>query len=370
MVRPKKPVKDETLKHWLTEFKNKTTRQVYCSALRVFKKNLEIEDLGEYLKSEPDGITDIRLFVSSLEGRPSTTVKGYVATVRVFFQDHNLKMGENDWIKLKRRGYIPKRVRAETRDKKPTKTQLKQILNYMDIKGRALVMFLLSSGARIGETLQLKTEDFDLEADPPRVHIRAEITKGEVGKRTAYFSYEARDALKDWLAIKDSMGKRDGTTYKGEIVFSFSYNTAKLMWNRAYDKAGLGIKDGRTGRRVYHIHSLRKFFRTKIGLDLDITNALMGHSEYLDNSYLRLEEQGEISTAYLEAMSNVSVYQVEENALRKAVEPIQEELEALKKKYTRLESMYEATAQVCKQFNRVELEKTIKEIYQKVKTEA
>lgn len=136
MVRPIKPVNDDALKQWLTEFKNKKTRQVYCSALRAFKKNLKIEDLGEYLKSEIDGSTDIKLFVSSLEGRPATTVKGYVAAVRVFFQDHNLKMEENNWIKLRRRGFIPKRVRTETRDKKPTKKMLKQILNYADIKAR------------------------------------------------------------------------------------------------------------------------------------------------------------------------------------------------------------------------------------------
>jgi len=83
------------------------------------------------------------------------------------------------------------------------------------------------------------------------------------------------------------------------------------MWNRACDKADVGIKDKRTNRRIHHIHSLRKFFRTKIGLDLDVTYALMGHAEYLDDCYLRLEEEGEIAAAYLEAMPNVSVYGVE-----------------------------------------------------------
>ena len=64
------------------------------------------------------------------------------------------------------------------------------------------------SGARIGETLQLKKEDFELDAEPPRVHIRAEYTKGGVGARITYFSFEARDAIKDWLAIKDGLKKK------------------------------------------------------------------------------------------------------------------------------------------------------------------
>lgn len=372
MVRPKKPITDKSLKNWLeNSFKNQGTKRAYTAALRAFKKNLGIDDLSEYLQSGPDANNDLRRFLSSLDGRPSKTISAYVTPVRVFFMDHNVNIDSNGWQKLKRRGFYPKRVQAVTRDRKPTKAMLKKILNYADIKGRTLFLFLLSSGARIGETLQLEIEDFDLEADPPKVHIRGEYTKGGVGERTTYFSYEARDALKDWLRIKDTMGKRDGKgTYESPLMFPFSDTTASLMWNRSCDKSGLGDKDNRTGRRIYHLHSLRKFFRTKIGLDLDMTHALMGHTEYLDNAYLRLDEEGEIAQAYLEVMSNVSVYQVEEIALRKAVEPIQEELEALKKKYTRLESMYEAAATLYKQLDRKELEKTIKEIYQKVKAEA
>ena len=54
MVRPRKPITDPTLKTWITEFSNKNTKRQYCSALRLFKKNLGIEDLSQYLKSEPD----------------------------------------------------------------------------------------------------------------------------------------------------------------------------------------------------------------------------------------------------------------------------------------------------------------------------
>ncbi len=234
---------------------------------------------------------------------------------------------------------MPKRVRAETRDKKPTKPMLKKILNYADLKARAQTLFLLSSGARIGETLQLEKDDFDFSSDPPRVHIRAEITKGGVGERTTYFSYEAKDAIQDWLKIKDTLTKR-GTSgdFSGERVFAWNSASARFMWNLACDKAGYGDRDKRTGRRIYHLHSLRKFFRTKIGLELDITHALMGHAEYLDDAYLRLEEEGEIANAYLEAMPNVSVYQVEDQELKQETESLREENEKLKKRIGQLES--------------------------------
>ena len=382
-MKPRKPVTDPVLKEWLTEFKKLTTRRSYLSSMRKFKEHLQIEDLGKYLKSSPDATGDIRRFLTTLDGRPSKSIMTYVTAVKVFFQDHNVEVDDNGWRKLRRRGFIPKRVRAETRDKIPTKKLLKKILNYADLKARSQTLFLVSSGARIGETLQLEEDDFDFNADPPRVHIRAEITKGGIGERITYFSYEARDAIKDWLGIKGSIQKRSGGSYAGSRVFNWSSFTARFMWNLACDKAGCGDRDKRTGRRIYHLHTLRKFFRTKIGLDLDVTHALMGHAEYLDESYLR-QEQGEIAQSYLGAMANVSVYQIEELEVSKAVEPLKAELEYLKKrnnqilkdngdlkkKYDRLESMYEATAILCKQFDRKELEKTIKEIYQTVKAEA
>jgi len=329
---------DAVLEEWLQEFKKHSTQATYRSALRMFKKKLGIKDLGEYVKNEPNVVADVRKFLGALDGKPSKTVGTYVGAVKLFLQDNGAKVPDDDWRKIRRRGFMPKRVKAETRDKKPSKTQLKQILNYADIKCRSTVLFQCSSGARGGETLQLKEKDFSLDADPPRVNIRSEYTKGGIGGRTVYFSYEARDAIKDWLKIKNKMNRRGGGgTYASERMFPWTSTTARFMWNRACDKAGLDMRDEGTGRRVYHLHSLRKFFRTKIGLDLDVTHALMGHTEYLDDAYLRLEEEGEIAKAYLEAMPNVSVYQVEDHELKEQASALEQENVDLKNRMAQME---------------------------------
>ena len=143
-MRPKKEIKDQILKKWLLEFKNKHTRECYLSSLRKFKKNLQIESLDEYVKSSPDAMADIKRFLISLEGKPSKTVAASVAAVKSFFMDNNISFDETAWKKLRRRGFMPKRIRAETRDKRPTKPQLKKLLNYLDTKGRAMVLFLLT----------------------------------------------------------------------------------------------------------------------------------------------------------------------------------------------------------------------------------
>jgi len=330
---------EPTLAKWLSEFKSYNTQRGYRTAVRKYKQVLGIESLEKYLQGNPDTEADIRKFLQALDGKPSKTVSCYTQIVKVFFQDHGVKVPDEAWKKIRRRGFMPKRVKAETRDKKPTKAMLKKILNYSSLIARALILFLISSGARIGETLQLQKKDFDFEADPPKAHIRREYTKGGVGERTVFFSYEARDAIKDWIKIKDGLTKRGNHgDFSGETVFPLNSNTARWMWNHACDKAGFGVQDERTKRRVYHLHSLRKFFRTKIGLDTDITSALMGHVEGLDKAYVRLDQDQEVAEAYLEAMPNVSVYQVEDQELKEETESLREENEQLKKRIDQLES--------------------------------
>jgi len=56
-----------------------------------------------------------------------------------------------------------------------------------------------------------------------------------------------------------------------------------------------------------------------------VIHALMGHGQYLDDAYLRLEEEGEIAKQYLSCMGNVSVYAVEDLKLRERTEMMQEE---------------------------------------------
>ena len=352
MLSTQKVSIDPTLEKWLQEFLNPHTRNTYKSALNKYMKLLEIKHLENYLNRNPDVNSDIKKFLTLMNGKPSKTVKSYANAVKLFLNEKGHKLETEDWKKLTRRGYLPKRVRALTQDKKPSKEILRNILNHSNIKGRSLFLFLESSGTRIGETLQLKKEDLELDANPPKAYIRAEYTKGGVGARTVYFSYEARDAIKEWFKVKDQWKKRAvGGTHDANRVFPWTDQTARFMWNLACDKTRVGTKDKQTNRRIYHLHSLRKFFRSNCGLDIDVINALMGHSEYLDSSYLRLDEEGEIAEAYLKAMPNLSAFTVEDKTLQKKTESLEEENEELKKRVKQLESKSTDLEEIQRQMN-------------------
>lgn len=130
-------------------------------------------------------------------------------------------------------------------------------------------------------TLQLKVSDLDLEADPLRAYIHPEYTKGCYGGRVVFMTHEIRDAIKEWLKVKeipyleDEEGKLrprkkrtpkmifnpqkgyigyDKQEYDPERVWDINESTARQILVDALKKSLLAERDPNTGRYRIHIH--------------------------------------------------------------------------------------------------------------------
>jgi len=288
------------IEKWIREnFASKSTKATYRSALVKFHQRFGQIHTPEQLE------TAIKEW--SLELRKHytpKTINTYIAAVLSFYGDHGIKLDAKSWRDIKKRKIVPP-AKPSTFDTAGTHEEWRKILSHMSLAGRSLFLFLLSTGCRIGEALQLKVSDLDLEADPPRAYIRPEYTKGGFGGRTVFFTYETRDTIEEYLKSKFLVNKRMPKRiynpklrryirpYKSneERVWDFNYSTAREMLIEALRRAGLDERDPRTGRRKIHIHSTRKFFRSNCGLPDALVHALMGHTGYLDQSYLRADPQ-------------------------------------------------------------------------------
>jgi len=145
------------------------------------------------------------------------------------------------------------------------------------------------------------------------------------------------------LEIKDRIGEKvkgsHHEKYDPELVWSMHLVTARKNFNEAVNRAGLNKRDSRTNRYKLHIHSLRKFFRSRIGLDPDQTHALLGHIGYLDDAYLRIHKK-ELAEAYIRAMPNITNNEAkyanaEIGKLKEDLELLREENRNLAKKLLR-----------------------------------
>jgi len=273
------------------------------SRVRSERELEKYEKLAErYLKevkNERDVFNDLLRFAASLSDKPPLTARTYFAGVKEFLASYDIELTTQQVKRI--RNKLPK-GKSRTVEADLDHEKLRKILQHMDLKGKVLVLTLLSSGMRIGEALQIELDDVNLSTEPAEIIVRGEYTKNGV-QRFTFVSKEARDALLEWLRVRNkylraAKNRNKGLRKKGigsdkdaddRRIFPFSVDVAERMWKRALKKAGLLNKDRKTGRSDLRIHQLRKFFRSQLALKcpVEIVESLMGHEGYLTECYRR-----------------------------------------------------------------------------------
>lgn len=320
------------------------------------KKIDEIEE--EYQKN----VKDYNAYLK--KSMAPVSIPNRLAIVRTFLEDKKIRFGRNFWKQLKRRGIG---TEVLTDDRIPTVDELKLILSFGDVRDRAYFLTLLSSGLRPDELCNLSIDCFDLDHNPPMIHVPARLRKGKYTKtytkRTTFMSNEAKEAIKAWLKIRErasltslykSHFNREIAREKGfdvkkvnekwqtlkdgvpvnpyeyistfDRLFPFSTVTANTMWRRLLKKAELDKEDKDTGHDILHKYVLRKFFNTRLkdAIDSVFVEQLMGHKTPYDKK--PVEELGKL---YLQGMDRLMVFERPAN---------QQEIETLKDQLTDIQS--------------------------------
>lgn len=332
---------------FINTFQSKSTIYTYKAAIKRFFKHIYKEDFRSveenterYFQGQRDHEEDVRSFFISIKGSPPKTVQTWLAAVKIFLIDNDVELPQKFWRRLKRR---KKGSRAITQDKVPSNKQLRQILTHMRAKGKSLFLILSSSGMRIGEALQLKLEDVELDSTPTKISIRGQYTKTG-NPRVSFISSEATEVLKEWLniredSLKTAIGRSRGRKPKQDgRIFPFHTANAYVVWNNALGKAKLNDRDKTTNRHKIHPHVLRKFFRTRMAtvIPVDVVEALMGHEGYLTEVYRRYSSD-QLGDFYQKGESTLSVFtELEEvSKLRRDVEERNKTLQTLVNGLTR-----------------------------------
>lgn len=300
--------------NWLENFDNENTTKNYEISLRQFEESIDdnldnyLQELDKNKKKWKKFWRDLKNYWKSLSDSAPKTQNNKVSAVKLFFEEHGIKIPESEWKKFRRRKMRPSK--PVTNDKAGSKEDWRKIINNMTSPaGKALFLVLLSTGARIGELLQVKMDDLDLDSEPARIHLRAEYTKNGISDRYVFLTDEAKEYLLNYLEWRKGRKKRNGEPYDAEEIFPFTRPNATRMLNTAQKKAGVKEKDNKTGRRRIHIHSTRKFFRSNCGLEDALTHSIMGHRKYLDPSYLRVNPD-RAGKEFAKNMDNLQVLEV------------------------------------------------------------
>ncbi|MFA5331576.1 MAG: site-specific integrase [Methanoregula sp.] len=364
-----KPERDN-LETFLGLYNNPNTRNGYSVAVRSFidsvygrqregAKLRPSEKIGyehlvdRYLSENRDYKEDLTQYAVTLQNRPPLSAKKTFCYVKEFLAAQGIELKSVDLKRI--RCKLPKGGPRTVEKDLDTET-IRTILQHLDIKGKALVLVLASSGMRIAEALSVTLDDVDLNEVPALIQIRGSTTKtGE--NRYTFISAEAVLAVRGWLKVRDNYLKSARNRNMGFVrtgmanprdtsdmrLFPFSSQTASQMWDTALKKAGLFSKDSVTRRKQLHYHMFRKFFISQMSLVVskEIPEVLAGHSGYLTDAYRRYTK-AQLREYYLKAEPAITIQpfvarQTVPNEVGTTVQEHAELLDSLVKKNVRLE---------------------------------
>jgi integrase len=243
-------------------------------------------------------------------GAAASTIFGHKFKLVKLFRYLKLRIDEDD-LKQAVRPIDSSRV---TDDKQPTREQIRNCILHGTTKQKAMISFMVSTGARIGETVQVKLSDIEFDKKPVIVRFPARKTK-TARKRYSFLSSECVDLLKAYTADRERKSewlfdgwipteKRDNQKDK-HLTTSSAYLQIRSVFEHPSVNLippGARSNNHKTGpdfgpHQSYHPHVFR-------GTNLTITKStgfpdsyaefLVGHSTGSKEHYYNEDELGKL----------------------------------------------------------------------------
>ena len=235
--------------------------------LKNYKYNLELF-AGRVTKSAAKVTTDdIRGYIAYLDETrhlAETSLQTHINTLRAFF----------GWLHVEEK--IKKNPMAKIKSLKLDKKGARQALSVEELerlrdacegyREKALVEFLVSSGCRLSEVVQLSASDLNL------TDRSVQVTGKGDKDRSVYFSVRAR------LMLQEYIQERKG----GEGLFCSCKSPYQPLKQRAIQRIIHNISERAGLAARVHPHLLRHTFATHAingGMDVTVIQKLLGHED-------------------------------------------------------------------------------------------
>jgi integrase len=314
------------------------SKETYRLVISYFLRwsGLKAQDFVERASSQPKWAESLMVnYIQSLEkkGLSGSTVALYVVGIRALL-DYNDVTGIN-WKKVRKA--IPP-ARSYGTDRPPTVDEIRRILQFCDIRARAMILCLASGGFRVGSFDYFSLRDYSVIRERERVLAgRLVIYKGEREEYFTFLTPEAVQAFEAYFEFRKRAGEeltpssplfRDAwdTEVHGAVkdVRPLKAEGVNAAVNRILKAAGLKEREFKA------IHGFRKFFKTRAeqAMKSAYVEILMGHSLGISNSYLKPTEK-ELLAEYLKAVPFLTIQEADE--LKRELSKKDEDVKAMER---------------------------------------
>ena len=293
---------------FLDSYKNIKTRENYRVAITHFlhlvckpsrsRKFAETNVLAlryfEALKSEERNYyRDLKDYAYYLnKNYAPTTTHLYLSNAILWLEESRFVLTKRERARLFAHIPSPKPRTAEIELKRKT---LCAVYEELPERIGTLLLVMLGSGMRLGETLKLKITDLNWDGERTEVTIPAEITKTKLG-RTTFLTEEASVALLNYLRKR---------TDNDERLFPFNPESPQYYLRKVSKELELN-NDGEDA--AIHWHMTRKWFisRFTLAASKDVAEHIAGHEGYLSASYRRYTKK-QILKQFIKAEKKLSI---------------------------------------------------------------
>jgi integrase/recombinase XerD len=237
--------------------------------------------------------SDLEAFIEGEQDRglKPATVQLTLATLRAFlhFLIEEEELGHeilSRTLKIKLPEALPRAIAP---------AEVRQFLSVIEkVRDRALFLLLVRTGMRIGELLEAKISDVNMQEQTIMVFQAPKTATG----RVVYFSDDAKKALESWLTERDLDVE---FLFYGYGARKLSYGGARELFKKYVKKAGLAHKG-------YTLHCLRHTCASELlnaGMRLEYLQKLLGHTTTeVTRRYARLTDKSR-EKEYFKAMERI-----------------------------------------------------------------
>ena len=210
-------------------------------------------------------------------------------------------------------------------DRAPTTEEIRRMVNAADLRMKCIILFLCSSGARVGAIPSLKWRDIsEIESDG-RKFAKVIVYRGEKEQYSTFITPEALEHLLEYKGYRENLGENvtpespvfvtvsNIDDFKPERVRALASDTVKLLLARLQKQLGLRevLSEGRNSRRMVFktAHGLRKFFKTRmelVGANRLAIEMMMQHDIGVQASYNKPTET-ELAKEYAKAIDELTI---------------------------------------------------------------
>ncbi|MEM0506613.1 MAG: site-specific integrase [Thermosphaera sp.] len=345
------------LQNFLVGFRSPATRECYLKKLNSFLRFSELssEDVVELARNDPRGLEHlIVIFIDALKARGASgsTIRQHLQALKHLLVMNDLENSLN-WGKMSK--LMPK-ARKVGLDRAPTKDEIRKLLGHADIRMKALILLLCSSGIRIGSVEYLRWKHLTpVEYKGYKfAKLVVPVSKGGGEAYTTFITPEAYETLKEYRRIREAEGeeitpesplirvvKWSRSEDKG-VPLPADSKTLRNELHRLWERSGLRGKSGGRPHDVKAVHGFRKFFATRLensGVGRLVVETLLGHKTSLASNYYKPSED-ELLKAYVKGIEELTISEAVEAKveMRRRLEERDRRLAELEREYLSLQA--------------------------------